>query len=112
MGNSETDKEGKNMENGQEDKLAGIPAEIRDFSFNMGTIRRYKQARGKGVEEAIPGDPEDLLTLIWAGIAKKHPKMTIDDVAELIDLSNIGQIDAFVGQVCLRSRIPLGDDPN
>jgi len=59
-------------------------------------MRRFKKQTGIDLRSADPKDIETQVSLIWAGIAHKYPGMTVDDVAELIDMSNYREINEFV----------------
>jgi hypothetical protein len=76
-----------------------VPGPILDFRFTLGAMKRFKALRGKDVSQMDGADMDDHLALILAGIQHKHPEMTLDQLADLIEPKQSAAIHQYIDRV-------------
>ena len=63
----------------------------RELKLTMGSIRRYKEKTGKDLLKGET-DKENLAPLVWACLAHEDPKLTVEQVEDMLDFNNVETI--------------------
>jgi hypothetical protein len=70
------------------------------LKFNFKTILNFEKVTGKNFFK-LGGEfsATDLITLLWAMLISGGNTITIDKTAEIVDLSNIGEINRAINEL-------------
>lgn len=66
---------------------------------SFGLLARFQKATGLNpFDQAIWQEPSPVLfaSLIWAGVVRQNPKLTLDDVAEMLSLDQARQVNYII----------------
>jgi len=97
----------------------------RHLKFTLGSMIRFKKSTGKDLRDpevikTIRESPdiEDLVALYWSCLYWEDKTLTVEQVSDLIDLSNIKELQAKINQAFTLSTPekedsdPLASGPN
>lgn len=80
-----------------------VEIQVGDKSYKIkcsfGLLARFQKATGLNPFNAeIWSEPSPILfaSLIWAGIVRQNPKMTVEDVAELLSIEQSKQVEHII----------------
>ena len=86
------------------DPARGMRLELdrtRYLRFTLGALRRIEQLSGLGIEQQEElaewsKTLDGVVGMLWAGLVHEDPDLTVEDVYEIVDIQNFGQIRAAI----------------
>ena len=83
----------------------------RTLTFTLNAMVKFEEARGKPIFKQ-DGSAADIRALLWSGLLKDDPKLTLEQAGSLVDESNMAYVSDKIAEAWGRS-LPKkdGGDP-
>ena len=89
-----------------EDPKRGLRLELdrtRYLRITLGALKRIEDLSGIGIEQQEElaewsRTLDGVVGMLWAGLVHEDPDLTVEDVYEIVDISNFGQIRSALDQ--------------